>query len=142
MIEVRTWRNLAAAVSLVIASNTVAAPQTIKPGEVWLDDRGQHIQAHGGGIIKLGDTYYWFGEDCSQGLDRSKRYVSCYAFDGLGSLDISPPSTKLADPENFGLRRVVERPKVFFNTKTKTFVMYMHIDDGYLPGGPGWGGHQ
>jgi hypothetical protein len=37
---------------------------------------------------------------------------------------------KLADPENFGPRRVVERPKVFFNTKTKTFVMYMHIDDG------------
>jgi hypothetical protein len=37
---------------------------------------------------------------------------------------------KLADPENFGPRRVVERPKVFFNAKTKTYVMYMHIDDG------------
>lgn len=79
MIDFRTLRNLVAAVSLIIATNIVAAPQAIRPGELWLDDRGQHIQVHGGGIIKLGDTYYWFGEDRSQGLDRSKRYVSCYA---------------------------------------------------------------
>ena len=45
---------------------------------IWPDDRGQHIQAHGGGIIKLGDTFYWFGEDRAQGLDRL-RYVSCYS---------------------------------------------------------------
>ena len=38
-------------------------PQTIVPGAIWPDDRGQHVQAHGGGIIKLGDTYYWFGEE-------------------------------------------------------------------------------
>ena len=33
------------------------------PGETWPDDRGRHIQAHGGGILKEGDTFYWFGED-------------------------------------------------------------------------------
>ena len=130
MIEVRTWRNLAAALSFAIASNTVAAPQTIRPGELWLDDRGKHIQAHGGGIIKLGDTYYWFGEDRSQGLDRSQRYVSCYASTDLAHWTFRHQVLKLADPENFGPRRVVERPKVFFNTRTKTYVMYMHIDDG------------
>ncbi len=43
-----------------------AGPQTIRPGEIWPDDRGRHIQAHGGGILKVGDTYYWFGEDRSQ----------------------------------------------------------------------------
>ena len=41
----------------------IAAPQTINPGELWPDDRGKHIQAHGGGILKVGDTYYWFGEE-------------------------------------------------------------------------------
>ena len=101
MIEVRTWRSLAGAVALVIGSNTVAAPQTIKPGELWLDDRGQHIQAHGGGIIKLGDTYYWFGEDRSQGLDRNKRYVSCYASTDLAHWTFRHQVLKLADPENF-----------------------------------------
>ncbi|HKE26318.1 MAG TPA: hypothetical protein VKB88_28385 [Bryobacteraceae bacterium] len=36
-----------------------------------------HVQAHGGGIIKLADTFQWFGEDRSQGLDPAKRYVAC-----------------------------------------------------------------
>jgi hypothetical protein len=38
------------------------AADVIRPGAVWLDDRGQQINAHGGGVTKLGDTYYWFGE--------------------------------------------------------------------------------
>ena len=61
---------------LVCLSATLASgqPRTIKPGEVWPDNRGQHVQSHGGGIVKLKDTWYWFGEDRAQNLDRSKRY--------------------------------------------------------------------
>ena len=44
-------------------NNGRAAPATIQPGEIWPDNRGQHVQAHGGGVIKVGDTFYWFGED-------------------------------------------------------------------------------
>ena len=44
----------------------LAEPQKFQPGECWADNRGRHIQAHGGGLIKLGDTFYWFGEDRSQ----------------------------------------------------------------------------
>jgi len=33
----------------------------------WLDTKGNLIQAHGGGILKRGDTYYWYGEDKSLG---------------------------------------------------------------------------
>ncbi len=130
MIELRTWKALALAASLLIAADTFAAPHTIRPGALWLDDRGRHIQAHGGGIIKLGDTYYWFGEDRSQGLDRTKRYVSCYASQDLANWTFHNQVLKLDDPENFGPRRVVERPKVFFNAKTGTCVMYLHVDDG------------
>ena len=105
-----------------------AAPQTIKPGDVWPDDRGQHIQAHGGGIIKIGDTFFWFGEDRGQNLDRSLRYVSCYASKDLAHWTFRNQVIKLADPENLGPGWVLERPKVFYNQKTRTFVMYMHID--------------
>ena len=35
----------------------------IHPGDVWPDEDGNHIQAHGGGIIKLDKTYYWYGEE-------------------------------------------------------------------------------
>jgi hypothetical protein len=106
----------------------VAAPQAFQPGEIWLDNRGQHIQAHGGGIIKHGDTYYWFGEDRGRDNDPAKRYVSCYSSQDLAHWTFRNQVIKLSDPENFGRGWVLERPKVFYNSKTKTFVMYMHID--------------
>jgi hypothetical protein len=34
----------------------------IKPGQVWPDNGGKHINAHGGGILFYNYTYYWFGE--------------------------------------------------------------------------------
>ncbi len=61
----------------LVAATAMGAPQTVKPGEVWPDDQGKHIQAHGGGIIKMDATYYWFGEDRRQGLDPNFRYVGC-----------------------------------------------------------------
>jgi hypothetical protein len=109
-------------------SRRASAPQTIKPGEIWPDDRGRHIQAHGGGILKLDDTYYWFGEERAQGLDPSRRYVSCYSSRDLAHWTFRNDVLKLADPENFGPGWVLERPKVFYNAKTRQYVMYMHID--------------
>src|SRR5262249_54028680 len=36
---------------------------------------------------------------------------------------------QLSDPEKLGNRWVLERPKVFYNKKSKTYVMYFHLDD-------------
>jgi hypothetical protein len=105
-----------------------AAAAFLFPGELWPDDRGLHIQAHGGGILKLDSTYYWFGEDRTQGLDRSRRFVSCYSSTDLVHWTFRNRVIQLADPENFGAGWVLERPKVFYNAKTRQFVMYMHID--------------
>jgi len=33
-----------------------------KPGALWYDDKGELINAHGGGILFSNKTYYWFGE--------------------------------------------------------------------------------
>src|SRR5690606_10754191 len=33
--------------------------------ETYLDTEGNPIQAHGGGFLKVGDIYYWVGEDKS-----------------------------------------------------------------------------
>lgn len=32
------------------------------PGALWPDNKGIHINAHGGGILYYKRTYYWFGE--------------------------------------------------------------------------------
>lgn len=48
---------------LVIGSSCSPGDQKVfTPGEVWQDEQGVAINAHGGGILLVGDTYYWFGE--------------------------------------------------------------------------------
>ncbi len=119
---------LPALLLLAAAAGVAAAPAVIKPGEPWPDNRGRHIQAHGGGIIKLHDTWFWFGEDRSQGLDPAQRYVGCYSSKDLVHWTFRRKIV-FPDPEDLGPGWVLERPKVFYNAKTKKFVMYMHLDD-------------
>jgi hypothetical protein len=125
-----SMRSIAPPAAAVVLGGLLLAASAaiIHPGEIWPDDRGRHIQAHGGGIVKLGDTYYWFGEDRSQDNDPAKRYVSCYSSTDLAHWTFRKQVIALPDPENFGRGWVLERPKIFYNAKTKTFVMYMHID--------------
>ena len=115
--------------AFALAALALAAPQLIRPGDTWPDDRGRHIQAHGGGILKFGDAWYWFGEDRSQGLDPARRYVACYSSTDLAHWTFRRQVLQQADPCGLGPRFVLERPKVFYNPRTKKFVMYMHIDD-------------
>jgi hypothetical protein len=129
---------LAAIFSLVVGAGSAASPE-IRPGEIWRDNRGQHVQAHGGGIVRLRDTYYWFGEDRGQGLDPAKRYVACYSSKDLAHWTFRNQVVKLSDPENFGPTWVLERPKVFYNARTGKYVMYMHID---APEAGGTGGYK
>ncbi|WP_202616797.1 family 43 glycosylhydrolase [Arcticibacter tournemirensis] len=102
--------------------------KTIYPGAVWPDDRGNHIQAHGGGIIKLGATYYWFGEYRAKDNLPEFRYVGCYSSTDLVNWKFLK-KIQFSDPENLGAGWVLERPKVYYNNRTKKFVMYMHLDD-------------
>ena len=47
-----------------------------QPGEVWLDTDGKAIQAHGGGILAIGNKYFWYGEDRTIGRQSG---VCCYS---------------------------------------------------------------
>lgn len=114
-----------------------AAPQTIRPGEPWLDNRGQHIQAHGGGILKVDDIYYWYGEDRSKDNEPGRRYVACYSSKDLVNWTFRNQVFKPSVMPDIGPRLVLERPKVYFNEKTQKYVMYMHIDGPATPDDPG-----
>jgi len=114
-------------------ATTARAADSIKPGDVWPDNRGEHIQAHGGGITKAGGLFYWFGEDRGKNNLPDRRYVGCYSSRDLMNWTYRNQVLKLSDPENFGPTWILERPKVFFNAATKKFVMYMHLD-GPVPG--------
>ena len=127
-------------VAVVAASPRAAAAKqefpprrSIVPAAIWPDDRGHHIQAHGGGILKLGDTYYWFGEDRGGEVTPVKpleRKVSCYASKDLLNWEFRNQVVRGGPPEaGIGSPFVFERPKVFHNARTGKFVMYVHLDD-------------
>lgn len=119
-------------VAVVLGSARLHAVKgVIRPGEPWLDNRGQRIQAHGGGVTVWKSVYYWFGEDRTPSNDPEKRYVACYSSRDLTHWKFRGQVLALADPEHLGPRWVLERPKVFINAQTKKFVMYAHLDDAH-----------
>jgi hypothetical protein len=99
-------------------------------GKQWFDNRGELIQAHGGGILQQGDTYYWFGEDRSLADRPDLKYVACYSSKDLLNWTFRRQVVKQPDPEHLGRGYRIERPKVFFNAKTSKYVMYVHLDGG------------
>jgi beta-xylosidase len=114
-----------------------AGAAAFRPGAVWLDTDGKLIQAHGGGVLFDRGTYYWFGENkdgkTSPGwLQRVDVIgVNCYSSTDLyhwKNQGVVLPAAR-DDPESdLHPSRVVERPKVIYNDRTRTYVMWMHID--------------
>ena len=106
---------------------------SFKPGEVWPDDKGVHINAHGGGILRVGDTYYWFGEHKTEGSagNLAQVGVHCYSSKDLYNwkdegiaLSVVPDDTT----SHIVKGCVLERPKVIYNKKTGKFVMWAHVE--------------
>ncbi|MFB9236697.1 ricin-type beta-trefoil lectin domain protein [Plantactinospora siamensis] len=104
-----------------------AMPVTITPGAVWTDTSGRPIQAHGGGITKVGDTYYWLGEDKTNGS--AFQNVTCYSSTDLKTWTFVANVLTRQGSGDLGPNRIVERPHVIHNSATGTYVMYMHIDN-------------
>ncbi len=103
------------------------ASDAIVPADNWMDTNGKSIQAHGAGIIQVGRTYYWFGENRAQN-NSSFAAVSCYSSTDLVHWTFRSNVLTLQSSGDLGPNRVVERPKVVYNAPTYTYVMYLHID--------------
>lgn len=94
----------------------------------WLDTDGKPIQAHGGGILKVGRTFYWYGENKSQGYF-NKVGVSCYSSRDLKKWKNEGVVLRKEDmPADYQDAGVCERPKVIYNKKTKKYVLWAHLD--------------
>ena len=105
----------------------------IRPGKVWLDTKGERIQAHGGSVMFLNGAYYWYGEnkeftDPAKGIwhwgVRCYRSTDLYNWDDLGL--IIPPDT---ENEASGLHpsSLMDRPHILYNSKTGKFVCWLKI---------------
>jgi beta-galactosidase len=115
---------------------------SFRPGQVWTDTDGDPINAHSAGLLYDKGIFYWFGE-----IKSGKTWlvehtgwecyrvnaggVSCYSSkdlyhwknEGVALTSVLGDSTS-----DIHTSRVIERPKVIYNEKTKKYVMWMHID--------------
>ncbi|WP_036879883.1 glycoside hydrolase family 43 protein [Xylanibacter oryzae] len=100
------------------------------PGALWPDNKGIHINAHGGGILYYKRTYYWFGEYKSDTTSAAMVGVTCYSSKNLLDWTNRGVALSVSDDENSDIAKgcVLERPKVVYNQKTKKFVMWFHLE--------------
>ncbi|MBR2685861.1 MAG: family 43 glycosylhydrolase [Erysipelotrichaceae bacterium] len=103
------------------------------PGQVWLDTKGERIQAHGGAMYYEDGTYYWYGEnkeytDGANGIWTwgLKVYASkdLYNWKDLGYLlkpEISDPDSSL-----FPTKRT-DRPHIVKCEKTGKYVLWYKL---------------
>lgn len=103
----------------------------IQSGEIWPDDKGVHINAHGGGILFYDDTYYWYGEHKADSTSAAMVGIMCYSSKNLSDWKnegVVLPVEKKDTTSDLTQGCVMERPKVIYNQKTKKFVMWFHLE--------------
>lgn len=113
------------------STGTVATTVTIKPGGTWKDTTGTPIQAHGGGFLKVCDTWYWVGEDKTTNTGGSGFFyaVSIYASKDLVTWEHRNKIITTATDPLLASDRIIERPKIIYNDKTNMYVMWAHWDN-------------
>jgi hypothetical protein len=131
-------------VYLLVFTNGFAQQTNYLPGQVWKDTNGKFINAHGGGIMLYNGIYYWYGEIKSGRTWRvpyvtsweayrvNAGGVNCYSSKDLlnwkyEGVALAPNTTDSS--HDLHTSKVIERPKVIYNKKTKQFVMWMHLDN-------------
>lgn len=98
-------------------------------GESLPDTDGIHVNAHGGNIIKIGDTFYWYGEQRGDGSPGSfQQGVSCYTSTDLKTWRNHGTVLTVNDREGDPLEQgcLLERPKVVYCPATGKYVLWFH----------------
>lgn len=112
----------------------------IEPAKEWLDNKGNPINAHGGGVLFFNGIYYWYGEHKIPGkseADFADGGIHCYTSkDLINWTDAGIVLGVENGSSNYDLEYgcLIERPKVVYNQKTRKFIAYFK----FYPKGNGY----
>lgn len=103
------------------------------PGKVWLDTNGNRIQAHGGSVMYIDGTYYWYGENKEKTTGDTDVWtwgVRCYTSRDLYNwedkgLIIQPDFDHPESPLHPSA--MLDRPHIIYNETTGKYVCWMKI---------------
>lgn len=106
---------------------------TIYPGRPMLDTDGNPIQAHGASVIRVGDTFYWYGENKEYSTPGSGIWhygVRCYSSRDLVNWKsegiILPPDTE-DEASPIHPSSYMDRPHIVYCEKTGLYVLWVKI---------------
>jgi hypothetical protein len=103
------------------------------PGQVWLDTDGKRIQAHGGSILEVDGTYYWYGENKEHTTQDGSIWhwgVRCYSSADLYNwtdrgLIIPPVEDDPASPLHPAMS--MDRPHILRHPDTGRYVCWIKV---------------
>jgi hypothetical protein len=115
-----------AAAGLPALAGMAAAPVTIRTGgTVWKDVAGNQINAHGGGVLQAGNTFYWYGENRTRQGDSIG--INCYASTNLADWTFQNQVLSQGTPGLAESR--FERPRVIYNEAARKYVLWAHREN-------------
>lgn len=103
---------------------------TFRPGQPWLDEEGELINAHGGGVLLHEGTYYWYGENRPDRGFTTEEGVQVYTSTDLCRWKNEGVALAVSAEAGSPIEKgcIMERPKVVYNPRTKQFVMLFHLE--------------
>ena len=127
---------------LLLFAQQNKSPMSLPQSTIWKDTDGNSINAHGAGVLYHDGIYYLFGEikkgptwlvpgQSWEAYRVAAGGESCYTSTDLvhwqyKGVALAPNTTDSL--HDLHTSKVIERPKVIYNSATGTFVMWMHID--------------
>ncbi len=124
---------IAIALLLLQCGKPTSTYRTFKPGQVWPDNNGVHINAHGGGMLFHDGLYYWYGEHKVATSLGNSAQVGVRVYSSADLYNWKDEGIALPVVENDSLHEItkgciLERPKVIYNSKNRNFVMWFHLE--------------
>jgi hypothetical protein len=124
---------LAGALLLAAFAAPAQKRTAFEPGAVWPDNKGTHLNAHGGGVLYDKGRYYLYGEHKIAGPKGNSAQVGVHCYSSTDLYNWQDEGIALAvAPDGSGLEIekgcILERPKVVFNQKTGKYVMWFHLE--------------
>ena len=114
---------------VMVASVGAQSLERITPGQEWPDRKGEHINAHGGGLLFHEGKYYWYGENRPARGFTTEVGVEVYSSSDLMNWEDEGVALAVSEEAGHDIERgcIMERPKVVRNPKTGKFVMLFHL---------------
>lgn len=107
--------------------------QSFLPGELWKDNHGLHINAHGGGVLFHEGRYFWYGEHKIEGKAGNKAHAGVHVYSSGDLYNWKDEGIALQVVDNDTTHDItkgciLERPKVIYNRGSDKFVMWFHLE--------------